>query len=221
MAKKVDIHVRGSHTAELPPTRATVHATVSQDGPDPAPVFAAVTASLGVLRSSIEVLHHRDNKAVTWFAIDQVRLGSHRPWNSDREQLPLVHNATVSVTVRFRDFDALGRWVSANAGLAGLNVGAVDWTLTRRSRLRAERRARQEALRDARRRAQDYADALGLGKVRVRTVSDPGLAGPVQRKVMLAGAMAAAPAGPPEIDLRPKDVEVHAEVEATFVADGG
>ncbi len=62
-------------------------------------------------RGSIKALHHPKRGPVTWYALDQVRMGSHRPWDSDGEQLPLVHSAAVSMAVKFRDFDELARWV--------------------------------------------------------------------------------------------------------------
>lgn len=198
---------------ELAPQRATVYAAITQDGPHPDPVFAAVADSLATLRASIADLAKAG--AVRWYSVDQIRLGSHRPWNADGEQLPLVHSAAVSVAVRFKDFDALSRWVSAQAGLPGLAIGHIDWTLRRRTRAKTERSTRKAALRDARRRAQDYADALDLGTVRVRTISDPGVGG-ASGRVRLANSMAAPLDGPPEIDLEPEPVEVAAHVEATF-----
>lgn len=210
----VVITVRGTHTVARAPERATVYASVSHDGPDPQPVFDAVTRTMQSVRESIETLHDPDRGPVTWFAVDQVRVNAHRPWNIEGEQLPLVHSAAASVAVRFRDFDVLARWISGNAALPGFTIGSVDWTLTRRRRAKLERKTRREALRDAARRAQDYADALDLGPVRVRSVSDPGTAGPaaVVRMTSVAASMDDAP----HLELRPDDVEIAAHVEATF-----
>ena len=123
----------------------------------------------------------------------------------------------MSITATFTDFDDLAAWVGWTAGVAGLSVGYLDWALTDTDRLQVERTTRQEAVRDARRRAQDYADALDLGAVTVRTISDPGMGGSPQRKVMMASAMADPGGGPPALSLRPEDVDIEAQVEATFV----
>lgn len=211
----VQINVRGSHTVTATPERATVRAAVSQDGPDPESVFAAVSATLARVRAGIEALYDPDHGPVTRYAVDQVRVGSHRPWNADGERLPLVHNAAVAVAATFRDFDALSSWVAANANESGVQIGSVDWTLTRRTRAKLERRARRRALRDAQRRAQDYADALDLGAVRVVTVSDPGVGAPIGRKMVFAAAMSDVP-DEQRVSLRPEDVEIEAAVEATF-----
>jgi len=212
----VEITVRGSHTVSLPPEQATVYANVGAEGPDPQPVFDLVARALADVTRSLESRQHTKNGPVTKLVIDQVRRGSHRPFNRDGEQLPLVHTATVSITATFIDFEDLAAWVSGSAGIPGLGIGYIDWTLTDATRLRVERKTRQKAVRDARRRAQDYADALDLGTVTVRTISDPGTGGIGQRKVMMASAVADSMGGAPEVSLRPDDVHIEAQVEATF-----
>ena len=216
----VEISVRGQHSVTLPPERATVHAALALEGPQPEPVFQAVAAALAEVAVSIEALHHPRKGPVTWYAFDQVRVGSRRPWHTDGEELPLVHTAAVSIAAEFRDFDELARWVSWSAGVDGLSISYVDWALTETKRLKVERTTRQKAVRDAQRRAQDYADALDLGKVVVRAISDPG----VSRSAPMARAMMAADGAPgegaAEFALRPDDVEIAAAVEAVFTVAG-
>ena len=216
----VEITVCGSHTVWVPPQQATVYANLGIEGPAPQPVFDVVATAVAEVMDSLESRHHVENGPVVKFAVDQVRRSSHRPFNRDGEQLPPVHSAAASITATFTDFDELAAWVSWTAGVPGLGIGYIEWALTDANRLHVERTTRQEAVRDARRRAQDYADALDLGTVTVRTISDPGLGGPPQRKVMMANAMSDPMGGPPEISLRPEDVEINAQVEATFVVAG-
>lgn len=213
----VEITVRGSHTTALPPEQATVYASVSADGPAPQPVLDAVATALAQVRDSLEARFHTKQGPVTKFTIEQVHRGSHRPVNRDGKQLAAVHTASVSITATFIDFGDLATWVGWSAGVPGLSVGYIDWALTDAGRMRVERKTRQKAVRDAKRRAQDYADALDLGPVAVRTISDPGVAGPVQHKVLMASARSAPMDAPPEVSLRPDDVTIEAQVEATFV----
>lgn len=215
----VEIRVRGSHTSVQPPERATVRAAVSFDGPDAEPVFEAAAAALSLVGASVADRHHPKRGPVTGYTVEAVRTGAHRPWNADGRQLPVVHTATATLTATFIDFDELARWVAQSASVEGLSINSVDWDLSEVKRRKAERIARQKAVRDAARRAQDYADALGLGSVAVSAINDPGLTDTVQRKVVLANATAA-DGGPPVPTLRPEDVEIHAEVEATFVIPG-
>ncbi len=214
----VAINVRGSHRVTMPSELAIVHATVSADGPAPEPVVQFVAAALAGVTASLESRHDPEAGPVTRYSVEQVRKGAHRPYNQDGRQLPLVHTAAASVTATFTDFDDLSAWVDRVAALDGVGIGYIEWTLTDATRHAVEREIRQEAVRAAKRRAQDYADAMDLGPVRVRSISDPGLSGPGEPRVMMAKAMAAPAGGPAEITLRPADIEVSAEVEAAFTA---
>lgn len=211
----VEINVRGSHSLRVPPEQATVYITVSADGPAPDPVISFVRGALAEVTATLEARHHPDRGPVTRYAVEQIRKGAHRPYNQDGRQLPLVHTATASVTATFTDFDDLSNWVDRAAALDGIGINHIEWTLTDATGRAIEREIRQEAVRDAVRRAQDYADALGLGPVTARAINDTGLSGP-QPKVMMARAMADPAGGAPEISLRPDDVEVEAQVEARF-----
>jgi uncharacterized protein YggE len=212
----VEITVRGSHTVRMVPERATVYANLAVDGPQPQPVFDAVAGALVDVTASLESRLNAERGPVTGFAVDQFRRTSQRPYNAQGKQLPLVHTAVVSITATFIDFDDLAAWVSWSAGVPGLGVHHLDWALTEATRLEVERSTRTEAIRDAKRRAQDYADALDLGPVTVRSISDPGTGGSALPVRLMARAMADA-GGPPQVELRPDEVEISAQVEATFV----
>lgn len=97
--------------------------------------------------------------------------------------------------------------------LEGVQVREVSWRLTKETQLRAERDVRQEAVRQAKVRAQDYADALDLGPVSVRSINDVGF----NRDVVYASTAV----GPevelaPDLAFEPDDITVYAEVEAEF-----
>ena len=217
----VQIIVRGSHSVTLAPQRATVHATVSGQGRSAESVFDKVATALAGVSTSIDALHHPKRGPVTKYAIDQVRTGSHRPWNAEGKQLALVHTAAVSITAVFIEFGELAAWVAAVAGIDGVGIGHISWELTDATRLEVERKTRQKAVRDAKRRAQDYADALDLGTVRVRRISDPDLSERPMEKMILARSMAVSADGAPAFELRPEEITIAAEVEATFTVPAG
>ena len=79
----VEITVRGSHTATLPPEQATVFANLGAEGIAPQPVFDAVATALADVTASLEFRYHAKKGPVNKFVIDQVRRGSHRPVNRD------------------------------------------------------------------------------------------------------------------------------------------
>ena len=173
-----EITVRGSFATFERPERGTVHATIAYDGPAPEPVYGRVARDLEVVKSSIGRLDDKENGAVTWWSADQLRTWSNRPWNKDGKQLPLVHHASVDLEVKFRDFSALSRWVGEHvANTEGFRVARVEWALTAKRREALEKDVRARAVLDAVTRAQQYADALGLGQIRPVAIADAGMLG--------------------------------------------
>ena len=113
---------------------------------------------------------------MTWWSTRHVRTWSERPWNQDGKQLPLVHHASVGVEVKFRDFAELARWVGRHAEhTAGFSLDGVEWALTEKRQQELARQVRTRAVQDAAARAQEYADALGLGPVRPVALADAGM----------------------------------------------
>lgn len=214
------IKVRGSHSVEVAPERGVVSAEVRFDGPAPESVMERLQRGLHGVRTELERLEREG--AVKRLVIQRARISAERPWHKDGKQLPLVHRAAVGLWAEFVDFKALATWVGRTAGDEGLRVDHVSWQLTKESRLKVERAVRQEAVRQAKVRAQDYADALDLGPVAVRSINDVG----VSHEVAYASAemdMQMAPAGArrsgaPDLAFDPEDISVYAEVEAAFTA---
>lgn len=199
------IDVAGTAHTTVEPELGIAHASITADGPEPQPVKDHVTGVLVGIRAGLEEL--KQAGAIVRFAVDQVRISAHRPWSETGEQLPFVHTASVDITAHFTDFAALGRWVTSD----GLTVQYIDWTLTDETRSAVERRTRQAAVRDAAVRAQDYADALDLGPVTVRTIRDP-QAEPAPRMMMAKADLVSAAA----VELSPEPIEIHAQILAGF-----
>ena len=216
-----EITVRGSFAAFERPERGTVHATIAYEGPAMEPVYSRVARDLDAVKASIAPLDNRDNGPVTWWSADQLRTWSDRPWNKDGKQLPLVHHASVGFEVKFRDFGALSRWVGAHiANTEGFRVTHVEWALTAKRREALQKEVRTRAARDAVTRAQEYADALGLGQIRPVAIADAGMLGKRPENAPSAAYMrASAVGGAPEVELVPEHIEVSAEVDARFVAE--
>ncbi|WP_141012544.1 SIMPL domain-containing protein [Nocardioides sambongensis] len=215
-----EITVRGSFEHFCAPERGTVHATVSFEGPAIQPVFERTVRALDLVRSTVQPLHDPGQGPVTWWNTQEIRTWANRPWNKDGKRLPLVHHASVGLEVKFRDFAVLSRWLSGHVeGTEGFTLGRVVWALTEARRVELEQDARTRAVRDARTRAQHYADALELGPLRPVALADTGMlgtgTGPGEGPVAFARG-AAAGAGGSDPDLVPADVKVRADVEARF-----
>lgn len=218
---EVTITVRGDFEAAHPPERATVRLGVGAEGATKDAVYASTVQTANGLSAQLEPLCDAERGPVTWWAGDQVRTWSHRPWNQDGRQLPQVHHAGVDFTVRFSDFDALSRWLTTVSTMQGVSVAGIDWTLTEPRKAQLTDQVRAAAVHDARDKAQSYASSLGLGTVRVAAIADVGMLGgpmpfePFGREVTMRGA---APESAEELNLTPQDVLLSAAVDARFVA---
>jgi uncharacterized protein YggE len=220
---KIKIDVRGTHTITLPPERGVLSATMSLEGSPASSVVEAVTQQVATIRRMIDDLYDDNSGPVTWYSIEQVRTSSYRPSNKDGVRLPVVHVAKAGFEVKFVDFAALGRFVVQASAVEGFTADYIDWTLTEERRVEIERQARQEAVRNARTLAQEYADALELGPVTVRSISGSGSSQsvPMHRMTMDAigdmGAMEFDATSEGEDLLKPQHVEVSSSVGAQFV----
>lgn len=216
----IQITVRGRYELLLPPERCTVHAELALEGSDPAALQQTLARSVQEVHASLGALHDQREGPVTWWSADRLRTWSHRPFHDQGTQLPLVHHARAGLSAKFSGFEALGGWLAQTAALPGFAVLRLEWTLTQARRATLVREARQGAVRDALRRAQDYADALDLGEVRPVDLADAGMLGEGLHPAatdQVAFSRAAATGGG-EVRLVPQDVEVAAAVDARFSA---
>lgn len=222
------ITVQGRSTARHAAERAVVRLGVSFDGPARDAVFAKANAAAETLRDAIQSLHDAAAGPITTWSSDSIQVWSDRPWNQDGKQLPLVYHARIGFTAEFSDFDSLSRFLEQQAAADGVTINWVEWKLTDERKDAATTEVRALAVADATRKAQTYADAIGLTKVRAIAIADPGMLGD---QVGVSGAgfefAAAAPrmmkasmdsAGGPELSLKPEEIEIAVVVDARFVA---
>jgi len=223
VAVMTQITVRGCCSMSRSPERAIVHATISYEGPVMDPVYERVARDLESVKASISPIVDPDHGPVTWWSADQLRMWSNRPRNRDGGQLPLTHHVSVGVEVEFSDFAALSAWLGSHAAATeGFRVTTVDWKLTPASRDDVLREVRNRAVLDAVARAQQYADALGLGAIQPVAVADAGMlpdtagaaGAPAVGQLRRAAAFAA---DGPDVELMPKDIEMSVDVDARFV----
>lgn len=215
-----EITVRGFFSAFHPAERGTARATLAYEGPEMEPVYQRTARDLEQLKSGTGALHN--SGAVTWWSADELQTWSARPWNKDGKLLPLVHHASVRLEVKFGDFKALSHWVGqATQDIEGFRLDGVNWALTSKRRASLIAQARTRAVKDAVERAQQYADALGLGKVRPVSVADAGMLQEGLHPVSdnEAAYMRAGGTGGPDVELVPNHIELSAAIDARFSAE--
>jgi uncharacterized protein YggE len=216
------ITVQGTFDSFHPAERATVTVTVGFEGPERAPVVSGTTQGTTALVSGIAGRHDPAHGPVTWYATDRIQVWANRPFNNKGEQLPLVHHARTTTRVKFRDFDDLARWVERAATHRGVQVNGIEWALTEGTKQAAVADVRTRAVDEARRKAQTYAEALGLGDLRCVAIADPGMLGDHSSGSGGGQAMyargSAAEVGGAGLAFTPEDIAVSATVDARFVA---
>lgn len=125
--------------------------------------------------------------------------------------------AARGTNVEVTDLAQLGEMISELTG-AGATISGPSWRLDESNP--AHREARRLAAEDARRRAEDYAGALGLLIGDVAWVSEPGLRAPGQEDRFSGAVPAAARAMAGEsndvIDVQPDEIRTVASVEIGF-----
>ncbi|MDJ1133204.1 SIMPL domain-containing protein [Streptomyces iconiensis] len=209
------VAVRGEALLEFAPEIARLGVSVSARGTD--------------RRAALEDLTRRNARALELVkgydeAVEKLETGSFSvyPELTDKGRRERVHayHGRVRLEVVVADFTVLGEMTTALADLELTRVEGPWWSL--RPDSPAYREVRQEAVRDAVKRAREYAEALGTGLVALAELADPGAenAGPPDHGglVRAAGfARGAAESAAPELDLEPQRQSVHAQVNARFV----
>lgn len=213
----VTITVAGIAQHFHPAERGTVRLEIRRESRSRSQALAEVTALHARVRE--EARAEQASGAATWWSADQVSVSTVHRYLKDSDVSEPFHVAAASVRVKYRDFDALGRWVASVSEVPGIVVAGVDWDVTAARRASAEREVRVAAVRDARERAAAYASALGLDEPRVLTLFEPGLR-PHTRIEGGSAVMSRAMAfkGQEELALKPEDIEVSASVSADFEA---
>ena len=214
------ITVQGRFSDWYKPERATVDLGVSFEGSDRQPVFEHATRAADIVRSTITSLHDAQAGPVTWWSSDTLAVWSTKPWNNEGKQLAPVVHAAINFSVRFSDFEALARLIEVVAGIDGVSVGNITWSLTAGRETSVTAEVRSRAVKDAVAKASVYAQSIGLGSVRAIALADPGMlgdqgGGPIP---FAAAGMRMGSAGGTELVLKPEDIEVTAVVDARFIA---
>ena len=211
------IAVRGSSTAEVPPELARVRVSVGARSGDRAAALRDLThrveevrAALGTYGDAVEAV----DTGPLWV----------RPQFKDGKPRERVtgYLAGVDLTVTVVDFAVLGDLLLRLADRGMVALQGPFWAL--RTESAAYRRVRAEAVRDARRRAEEYAEAAGARLTGLVEIADTGLSRAEVGAVPLAAAApfgaraAGSVADEVSFDVQPVLQTVHASVEARFTA---
>ncbi|MEU9434334.1 SIMPL domain-containing protein [Streptomyces sp. NPDC048252] len=132
-----------------------------------------------------------------------------------------TYHGTIHLTAELTDFTTLGELTTRLADLDLTRIDGPTWELRPTSPV--HRQARQQAVREAVQRADEYAEALGTTVAALLELADTGTAGGRPRSAFdrraVRFSMAATDAdttAPEPLDLEPQRIQVRAEVRAQF-----
>ncbi|MBB5933566.1 SIMPL domain-containing protein [Streptomyces zagrosensis] len=207
------VAVRGEANLQVDPEIARIGIAVSARGTD--------------RRGAIDHLTRRNNHVLDLVktygeAVEKLETGafSITPQLTDkgRHERIRAYHGRVYLTATLADFSALGELTTRLADLELTSVDGPWWGL--RPDSPAHREARQQAVREAVKRAREYAEALGAQLSAIVELADIGaenapLPAPGMHRAAAAGYGGSAESAP-ALDLEPQQQTVYAHVNARF-----
>lgn len=181
------ISVTGEATVSVPPDQAQIDGGVASDAKTAREASDLNNAAMG------KVL-----LALTGAGIDakdyQTSRLSLQPQYAPNRTGPsavLGYRATNRVTIRLRDVNRVANIIDVLVGAGANDIGDIQFMVSQASRLLDE--AREQAIVDARRKAQIYAKAAGVTLGEPLGISENGSPSPVFRGKLASGMAASAP----------------------------
>jgi uncharacterized protein YggE len=110
------------------------------------------------------------------------------------------YRASNRVTIRLRDVTKVANVIDTLVGAGANDIGGINFIVSAASKLLDE--AREQAIADARRKAEIYAKAAGVTLGAALSISEEGAPGPMPYRKMAAGMAASAPVAQGEETLR-------------------
>lgn len=155
--------VRGEASVEGPPDLATLSVTVHRGGSSAEKVRAELAHASAALGVAVEPFR----AGLASSGTSGLHVGPVLPHGESRRT---TYRGSYGISLVVRDFDVLAPLVTALAEQTGAQIDGPWWSLDPQSPL--PRQARLAAVEDARRRAEDYAEAFRATVVDVLEISD-------------------------------------------------
>ena len=181
------ISVTGEATVSVPPDQAQIEGGVSTEAKTAREASQANNAAMG------KVLLALKGAGIDEKDVQTSRL-SLQPQNAPNRTGPsaiIGYRASNRVTVRLREVTSLAGVIDTLVGAGANEIGGINFMVSQASRHLDE--AREQAIADARRKAEIYARAAGVTLGEPLNISEVGSPGPMPFRRMTAGMTASAP----------------------------
>jgi uncharacterized protein YggE len=190
------ISVTGEATVSVAPDQAQIDGGVTSVAKTAREASDANNAAMGKVLLALKAAGIAEKD------IQTSRLSLQPQSAPSRTDPPIIagYRASNRVTVRVRDVSHVAGTIDTLVGAGANDIGGINFMVANASKLLDE--AREQAVIDARRKAEIYAKAAGVTLGAPLSVSEEGSPGPVFRAKMATGMVAAAPVAQGEETLR-------------------
>jgi uncharacterized protein YggE len=181
------ISVTGEATVSVPPDMAEIEAGVASDAKTARDAIEANNAAMSKVLLALKGAGIEEKDFQTSRLSLQPRYAPNRG-----DPSPVVgYHASNRVTVRLRDITKVGSVIDTLVGAGANDIGGINFMVSGASKLLDA--AREQAVADARRKAEIYAKAAGVTLGAPLSITEEGSPAPMQYRKLSGGMAAATP----------------------------
>jgi len=182
------ISVTGEATVSVPPDQAQIDAGVATEAKTAREASDTNNAAMGKVLLALKGAGIEEKDYQT----SRLSLQPESAPNRSTGPATIVgYRASNRVTIRLRDVTKVASIIDTLVGAGANDIGGINFTVSQASKLLDD--AREQAIADARRKAEIYAKAAGVTLGAPLSISEGGTPGPITFRRMAAGMAAAAP----------------------------
>jgi uncharacterized protein YggE len=182
------VSVTGEATVSVPPDQAQIDAGVATEAKTAREASDANNAAMGKVLLALKGAGIEEKDYQT----SRLSLQPESAPNRSSGPATIVgYRASNRVTIRLRDVSKVASVIDTVVGAGANDIGGINFVVSQASKLLDD--AREQAIADARRKAEIYAKAAGVTLGAPLSISDGGTPGPITFRRMAAGMAAAAP----------------------------
>ncbi|MBR1247382.1 SIMPL domain-containing protein [Bradyrhizobium sp. AUGA SZCCT0169] len=188
------ISVTGEANVSVPPDQARIDGGVTTEAKTAREASEANNAAMGKVLLALKGAGIEE----TDYQTSRLSLQPQYPPNPNRTGPAMIsgYRASNRVTIKLRDVTKVASIIDVLVGAGANEVGGINFVVTQASKLLDE--AREQAIADARRKAQIYAKAAGVTLGEPISISEEGAPSPMFRSKVAGGMAASAPVAPGE-----------------------
>ena len=178
------ISVTGEATVSVPPDTAQIDGGVTTEAKTAREASEANNAAMGKVLLALKSagIDEKD------FQTSRLQLQPQYPANRSGPSAIVGYRASNRVTIRLRDVTRVAGVIDTLVGAGANDIGGINFTVSNASKLLDE--AREQALADARRKAEIYARAAGVTLGAPLSISEESSPGPAPFRARAVGGMA-------------------------------